>query len=75
MSGLNIVPLLEEWGPPALSSSFHIIVVTPDSESVATRLNQHRKDLDMPELKIIVVPLVLDSDGIPISSTRLHFKG
>jgi len=72
LGNVNIVPLSEEWGPSALSSSFHIIVVTPDSQSVAIRLNQHRKELDMPELKIIVVSLVLDSDGVPVSSTRLH---
>ena len=72
LDNVNIVPLSEEWGPPALSSSFHIIVVTPDSQSVAIRLNQHRKELDMSELKIIVVSLVLDSDGVPVSSTRLH---
>ena len=72
LENINIVPLSEEWGPPALSSSFHIIVVTPDSQSVAIRLNQHRKELDMPELKIIVVSLVLDSEGVPVSSTRLH---
>ena len=71
LENINIVPLSEEWGPPALSSSFHIIVVTPDSQPVAIRLNKHRKASSMPELKIIVTPLVLDSEGNPISSTNI----
>ena len=71
LENINIVPLSEEWGPPALSSSFHIIVVTPDSQPVALRLNKHRKASSMSELKIVVTSLVLDSEGNPISSTNL----
>ena len=68
---VNIVPLSKEWAPPALTSSFHSIVVTPDSKSTAMRLNQHRKAIGMSELKIIVIPLVSDSEGIVLSSTKL----
>lgn len=58
---------------PTLSEKypFDVLFVTNDSESGADKINAKRKELGLPLLKIIKVPLYKTSDGKTLSSTRI----
>ncbi len=71
---VSIVPLDNDWGPGVVESSIEGIVVSKEKESVATRLNRFRTKRNMPEIEIIVVPMVEAYDGKRISSSRVRKK-
>ena len=59
-------PLLtREFAPDA-------IAVTPTNEKNAIKINEGRKKIGLPDLKIVVIPLDNSEDGIEISSTRIR---
>ena len=71
---VSIVPLDDDWGPGALEEDINLIVVSEETKSVAKKLNIHRIEAGMPQLKIIVVPLLNARDGSRISSSRIRRK-
>ena len=71
---VSIVPLDNDWGPGALEEDINLIVVSEETKSVAKKLNIHRIEAGMPQLKIIVVPMLNARDGSRISSSRIRRK-
>ena len=71
---VSIVPLDDDWGPGALEEDINLFVVSEETKSVAKKLNIHRIEAGMPQLKIIVVPMLNARDGSRISSSRIRRK-
>ena len=71
---VSIVPLDDDWGPGALEEDINLIIVSEETKSVAKKLNTHRIEAGMPQLKIIVVPMLNARDGSRISSSRIRRK-
>jgi len=57
---------------PALSESINAIVVSPETEIQARKINKIRKELGIDKIKIIVVDFELSEDGTPISSSKIR---
>lgn len=59
---------------PLLTSEFspRAIAVTNQTEQTAIEINKKRKELSLPELEIIVLPMEKAEDGELISSTRIR---
>ena len=70
----SIVELNDNWGPGVFDESLNAIIVSEETEKVATELNVNRKLKGLKELEIVVIPLVLANDGRRISSTRIRNK-
>ena len=70
----SIVELNDNWGPGVFDESLNAIIVSEETEKVATELNVNRKLKGLKELEIVVIPLVLAKDGRRISSTRIRNK-
>ncbi len=66
----EIIPLHDSYGA-ALTESFDYIVVSPETQPVAEKINELRVKRGMSEIEIVLVPFVLADDGMPISSTRI----
>ena len=66
--------LNDNWGPGVFDESLNAIIVSEETEKVATELNVNRKLKGLKELEIVVIPLVLAKDGRRISSTRIRNK-
>ena len=71
---VSIVPLDDDWGPGALEEDINSIVVSEETKSVAKKLNTHRIEAGMPQLEVIIVPMLDASDGSRISSSRIRRK-
>ena len=71
---VSIVPLDDDWGPGALEEDINSIVVSEETKSVAKKLNTHRIEAGMPQLEVIVVPMLDARDGSRISSSRIRRK-
>ncbi len=70
--GVNpvIVRLDDPYGP-TIHDDFDYIVVSPETHSVALKINRIRREKGLGRLKIVLVDYVLAEDGLPISSTRI----
>ena len=70
---VNIVQINDIYGP-LLTKSIHpqAIVVTSQTEKTAVEINQKRKEKQLSELEMIVLPMELAEDGKIISSTRIR---
>ena len=71
---VSIVPLDDDWGPGALEEDINSIVVSEETKSIAKKLNIHRIKRGLPELKVLVVPMIDARDGSRISSSRIRRK-
>jgi pantetheine-phosphate adenylyltransferase len=67
-----IYELNDFYGPTVLTKDVQAVVTTEASKENCIKINELRKLKGMPELEIIVVPLVEDQEGKVISSTRIR---
>ncbi|TBR08359.1 MAG: pantetheine-phosphate adenylyltransferase [Candidatus Nitrosotenuis sp.] len=67
-----ISPLDNDFGPAVLEKQVEALVVSEETSPQGERLNRMRKERGMPPVHVIVVPMVLASDGSRISSTRIR---
>lgn len=67
----DITLLNDPLGPAASDETIEAIVVSAETEPRALEINEIRKKRGFKTLEIISIPLVLASDGKPISSTRV----
>jgi len=65
-----IVKLNDPYGP-TIHEDFDYIVVSPETNPVALKINKIRKEKGLKEIEIVLVDFVLAEDGLPISSTRI----
>ena len=68
----SIVELNDDWGPGALDEDLDAIIVSEETEKVASELNKKRDLKALRPLDIVTVPLILDKKGEKISSTRIR---
>ncbi len=68
---VTIQPLYDIYGP-AIDGDFDAIVVSPETQQTAEKINQKRANLEKKPLQIILIPFVLADDKKPISSTRIR---
>ncbi|MFQ5711988.1 MAG: phosphopantetheine adenylyltransferase [Candidatus Geothermarchaeales archaeon] len=68
---VRIVPLRDPYGPTVWDEEIEAIVVSPETEPTAVRINEIREERGLKPLKILVVKKVLAEDGGPISTTRI----
>lgn len=70
---VEIVPINQAY-EPLLTSEFSpgAIAVTHQTEKTAIEINEKRKELNLPPLEIIIIPMDLGEDGKEISSTRIR---
>ncbi|RJS71033.1 phosphopantetheine adenylyltransferase [ANME-2 cluster archaeon] len=66
----EIITLHDPYGA-ALTEPFDYIVISPETQPVAEKINELRMKRGMSEIEIVLVSFVLAEDGIPISSTRI----
>jgi len=66
----NIFELRDPYGP-AISEHFDCIVVSPETYSMAEKINHLRANRGLPSIDIIKIDFVLAQDGKPISATRI----
>ena len=69
---IEIVALVEEWGPAAEGAEIDGIVVSEETRDAAGRLNALRTARGLPPLEIIEVPHLLAEDGLPLSASRIR---
>jgi len=68
-----IVPITNKYGL-TLEEDFDAIVISPETERIATEINRKRISKGKKPLTIVKIPFVLAKDGKPISSTRINRK-
>ncbi|NLI62807.1 MAG: phosphopantetheine adenylyltransferase [Methanosarcinaceae archaeon] len=74
--GLNeenyMITKLEDPLGSAIVEDYDYIVVSPETKTGALKINEIRREKNLKEIKIKVVPFVLADDEKPISSTRIY---
>jgi pantetheine-phosphate adenylyltransferase len=71
-SNYSIYQLNDFYGPTVLTRHVEAIVTTKSTKENCVKINELRKLKGMPQLEIILVPLVEDKEGKVISSTRIR---
>ena len=71
-NNFSIVKLDDDWGPGALDEDLDAIIVSEETEKVASELNKKRALEGLNPLDIVTVSLILDKKGEKISSTRIR---
>ncbi|MCC7563964.1 MAG: phosphopantetheine adenylyltransferase [Methanobacterium sp.] len=71
-SNYHLARLEEHYGPTIDDASIDAIVVSPETEPTALKINQIRQKKEMKPLDIITIGMVMAQDGKPISSTRIR---
>ncbi len=71
-SNYSIYELNDFYGPTVLTRDVQAIVTTDVTKENCIKINELRRSKGMPQLEIIVVPLVEDREGKVISSTRIR---
>jgi pantetheine-phosphate adenylyltransferase len=71
-SNYSIYELNDFYGPTVLTKNVQAIVTTEVTKENCIKINQLRRSKGLPQLEIIVVPLVEDQEGKVISSTRIR---
>lgn len=69
----SLISISDIYGSSLTDRSIDAIVVTPDTEKGAIRINKKREKIGMKPLDIISVPFVLDDMGGIISSVRIRY--
>lgn len=68
----KVMPIDDKWGTTLTDESLEAIIVSPETELVATEINLLRAQKNWPGLDVILVPWVLAHDGNPIHSVLIR---
>ena len=71
-SNYSIYQLDDFYGPTVLTRDVQAIITTKSSLQNCIKINRLRASKGMPQLEVILVPLVEDKEGKVISSTRIR---
>lgn len=71
-SNYSIYQLDDFYGPTVLTRDVQAIITTKSSLENCVKINRLRESKGMPQLEVILVPLVEDKEGKVISSTRIR---
>ncbi|MEM2130038.1 MAG: phosphopantetheine adenylyltransferase [Candidatus Bathyarchaeia archaeon] len=69
----EIIPLSDPYGPTVSDNNIEAIVVSRETERAAHAINMLRKEKGLPELKVIVIDMVLAENHNTISTTRIRW--
>ncbi len=67
-----VIPIDDKYGTTLTDEKLEAIVVSPETELVATEINLLRAQKNWPALDVVVVPWVLADDSQPINSVRIR---
>ncbi|MFQ5887522.1 MAG: phosphopantetheine adenylyltransferase [Candidatus Hydrothermarchaeales archaeon] len=67
----RIIKLDDPYGPATDDERMDAIVVSEETRYMAGKINNIREKKGLAPLNVVVIPLILAEDGIPISSTRV----
>ncbi len=67
----EIVPIADAMGTAASSEELDALVVSPETRSTADEINDHRRRVDLPQLKVYCIPDVKGDDAKRVSATRV----
>ncbi len=67
----RLVFIEDIYGPTLADKSYQALVVSKQTLPNALAINRRRKQLGLPKLAIVTVPMARAHDGKPISSTRI----
>ncbi len=59
------------FGPVMFKNSIDVLIASEETKHNAFVINGIRKKMQLPLMKIIIIPMVLAKDGMRISSTRI----
>lgn len=68
----KVMSIDDRFGTTLTDETLEAIIVSPETELVATEINLLRAQKNWPALEVIVVPWVLARDGAPIHSERIR---
>lgn len=68
----QISRLDDHFGPAVLKEGVDALIVSEETRKQGLLLNRIRREKKLPEVEIVVVPMVLAWDGRRISSTRMR---
>lgn len=68
----EISKLDNDFGPAVIEGTVEALVTSEETAYQGPVLNKMRDDLDLDPVKMVVVPMVMASDGSRISSTRIR---
>jgi pantetheine-phosphate adenylyltransferase len=68
----EVIPLNEPYGPASTDETIDGLVVSQETESMATKINEQRRKFGLPLLKIVTVNMVPSENCKPISTTRIR---
>ncbi len=67
----EISKLDNDFGPAVLEKEVQALVVSGETSNQGEVLNRLRKQKNLPEVEVVVVPMVMAKDGLRISTTRI----
>jgi pantetheine-phosphate adenylyltransferase len=67
----RIVRLDDPYGPTVEDPTIEALVVSPSTSHRAVEINAKRVERNMKPLEVVVCPLVVAEDGLPVSTTRI----
>jgi pantetheine-phosphate adenylyltransferase len=67
----TISKLENDFGPAVLEKEVEALVVSQETAFQGNELNLLRRQRNSPDVDVVVVPMVLAKDGIPISTSRI----
>jgi cytidyltransferase-like protein len=68
----EIVPLNDPYGKTLTDKCIEALVVSEETEKIAVKINQKRREKNLPLLKIITISMVPAENYKPISTTRIR---
>lgn len=70
-SSYRISKLEEDFGPAAIEGKVDALVVSEETSNKGGMLNNLRKKHNLPQVEVVIVPMVLAKDGRRISTSRI----
>ena len=68
----TILPLDDPYGPAITDWEIEAHVSSMETHDVAIKINEVRIEKGLPPMTLIIIPIVTDSDGEKLSSTRVR---
>jgi len=69
---VEIIPLNDPFGPTLAESCIEALVVSEETRPTALKINENRRNTELPPLKIVTINMVPAENCTPISTTRIR---
>ena len=71
-SSFSISKLENDFGPAAIEGKLDALVVSEETSNKGEILNNLRQKKNLPQVEVVIVPMILAKDGGRISTTRIR---